>query len=265
MARMSVMTHDTVCRLVNERVPKGGRVLEVSCGSGWNLDTLRKDGYEVRGTNFSVHDMHADDLPIDLGVDVTKALPYDDASFDALLLCDVIEHIYDHPAALKEIARVLKVGGWLIMPTPNVMRINSRLHYLLTGFLKIKRSFIGFDVPLDQAFAFHNNPPQLPQTIYYMHAVGLRCELEAIEYKPKSILWWLLLAPLIYPCTWYKLHKGEKFLKGTDAAETIFRLQTSFKALCGEALVIMGQKFDMTPSGEMKTKLPEWHAKIETE
>lgn len=264
MARMSIMIHEKVCQLVRERVPPDGRVLEISCGPGRNLIALREAGYAVQGTNFSKHEMLADDLPIELGVDVMQSLPYEDASFDAVLLCDVIEHLSDHAAALRNIQRVLKVGGILIMVTPNVMRINSRLHFLLTGFRKVKRSFIGFDVGADQAFAFHNHPPHLPELAYQLHALGLGCELDAIEYKPKSILMWGLLAPWIWLFTWYKTRHGEKFLKGTPAAKQLFKLNTSFKTLCGEAIVVIAPKREAAEApGETKTRLPEWHEKIE--
>jgi hypothetical protein len=158
----------------------------------------------------------------------------------------------------------MKVGGVLIIITPNVLRISSRLHFLLTGFRKVKRSFIGFDVSGEQAFAFHNHPPHLPQLAYQLHALNLGCEIEAIEYKPKSILMWLLLAPWIYLFTWYKTHHGEKFLKGTPAAKLLFKLNTSFKTLCGEAIVVIARKRPpLDKPAEMKTTLPEWHQKIE--
>jgi len=264
-ASMMTLIHQRVCELTRKLLPAGSKIMEISCGPGKNLKVLREAGYDVCGTNFSKHDMVAEDLPIELGVDVMKSLPYEDDQFDAVLLCDVIEHLSDHVAALRNIERVLKVGGMLIIVTPNIMRINSRLHFLFTGFRKVKRSFIGFDVPADQAFAFHNHPPHLPELAYQLHSLNMDCELDAIEYKPKSVLMWLLLAPWIYLVTWYKTHRNEKFLKGTNAAKKLFKLNTSFKTLCGEAIVVIARK--RAPEGgqaEMKTTLPEWHEKIET-
>ncbi|MDT8439732.1 MAG: class I SAM-dependent methyltransferase [Wenzhouxiangellaceae bacterium] len=46
------------------------------------------------------------------------SLSFDDARFDALLTCDVLEHIPDYRAALAEFARVLKPGGHLILTVP---------------------------------------------------------------------------------------------------------------------------------------------------
>lgn len=49
--------------------------------------------------------------------------PFDDASFDLVLWCEVIEHLTANPVhALSEIHRVLKPGGALVVSTPNVAR-----------------------------------------------------------------------------------------------------------------------------------------------
>lgn len=53
-------------------------------------------------------------------------LPFDDASFDVVLFCEVIEHLLRDPvAALLEIRRVLKPEGRLVLTTPNVARLEN--------------------------------------------------------------------------------------------------------------------------------------------
>jgi len=46
-------------------------------------------------------------------------LPFDDARFDAVTFFDVLEHIPDDAAAVREALRVLRPGGWLLVTTPN--------------------------------------------------------------------------------------------------------------------------------------------------
>lgn len=53
-----------------------------------------------------------------------QGFPFPDESFDGVLFCEVIEHLQMDPLrALREIWRVLRPGGWLILTTPNVARL----------------------------------------------------------------------------------------------------------------------------------------------
>ena len=127
MGTGSVQRRQRVRELVHEFVPANGRVLEVSCGNAQLLQMLHEGGFDVRGTNFSEYPGSEQSIPIDQGIDLVKGLPYDDQSYDCVVLLDVIEHVRDAPSALQHSARVLKVGGCLILVTPNIMRINSRI------------------------------------------------------------------------------------------------------------------------------------------
>jgi SAM-dependent methyltransferase len=52
--------------------------------------------------------------------------PFPDESFDLVLWCEVLEHLQRDPlAALREISRILKAGGKLILTTPNVCRLEN--------------------------------------------------------------------------------------------------------------------------------------------
>ena len=118
-----------VTELLADVPASGQRLLDVSCKEGDVLQALRSRGFVLRGTNFEASGPSLDGIPIDYGVDLRQPLPYDDASFDVLLLVEVIEHLENHRLALTELARILKPGGLLILTTPNIMRLNSRLHF----------------------------------------------------------------------------------------------------------------------------------------
>ena len=193
-------------------IPDGGKtLLDVSCKEGDVLASLQHRRFALRGTNFEASGSDKNGLPIDYGVDLRERLPYDDASFDVVLLIEVIEHLSDHQAALGELARILKPGGSLILTTPNVMRLNSRVHFMLSGYHKTKRRFIPFETPLNHAHRFHNYPIELPILYYLCKQNGL--SLERLGHSKIKLYSRFLLATLGLPVlayTWYTLWIREK-------------------------------------------------------
>src|SRR5262249_11686752 len=78
------------------------RALALSAGRGEIAAARPADGCPARGTHFRHDDykrtqlpgaLPSDSLTIDTGVDLTRPLPYDNASFDLVILCEVAEHL----------------------------------------------------------------------------------------------------------------------------------------------------------------------------
>ena len=93
-----------------------GRILDVGCGCG-DLGRHRPDrGIELHGVDCDTMALRqAERFEIVRRVDLeSESLPYPDASFDAVLAKDVLEHLHDPSALVAEIHRVLKPGGLLI-------------------------------------------------------------------------------------------------------------------------------------------------------
>jgi SAM-dependent methyltransferase len=170
---------EAISSLLADIPAEGKTLLDVSCKEGDVLQSLQSRGFLLRGTNFESSGPGLPGIPIDYDVNLLHRLPYDDASFDVILLVEVIEHLENHRLALSELARILKPNGVLILTTPNIMRLNSRLHFLWSGYHKTKRRFIPFDTPLEQAYRFHNYPIDLP-ILYYLCKQN-RLELERLE------------------------------------------------------------------------------------
>lgn len=102
-------------------IPDGARVLDLGCAFGFGT-RLPAKRFKTYG-----HDLSAPyierarrSLPgVTFTVGPADAVPYPDAFFDAVLLLDVLEHVPDDTAVLREIARVLRPGGMLILSVPN--------------------------------------------------------------------------------------------------------------------------------------------------
>lgn len=100
-----------------------GAVLDVGCGTAELLLAL-----QARSTALSGVDLRTDFLEIaksrlpcaDIRLaNIEHGLPFSDASFDTILFCDVIEHLQRPVEALRELRRLLRPGGIVLLTTPN--------------------------------------------------------------------------------------------------------------------------------------------------
>lgn len=107
---------------------KPGRLLEVGCGDGRRLRRLRKRGWEVEGQEVDPQAavlQREPDIPVHLGELTALGLP--GASYDAIALNHVIEHVPDPVALVAECRRLLSPGGVLVVVTPNLDSTGHRL------------------------------------------------------------------------------------------------------------------------------------------
>lgn len=66
--------------------------------------------------------------------DLSGRLPFDDDTFDVSVMIEVIEHVEDQFAFFRELKRITKPGGRVIVSTPNTINMNSRMRELFVGF-----------------------------------------------------------------------------------------------------------------------------------
>jgi SAM-dependent methyltransferase len=96
------------------------RLLDVGCGTGWLADHFADyiglDGSPdavgaaaARGRNVALHD-------------VAEPLPCEDASFDGVVMKDLLEHVPDPVALVREVRRVLRPGGRVFASSPDAQR-----------------------------------------------------------------------------------------------------------------------------------------------
>jgi SAM-dependent methyltransferase len=95
------------------------RVLDVGCGTGTMLSYLGRYG-QAEGVDA---DEQAVRFCHERGLDRVQrvengSLPFEDATFDLVTALDVIEHIEDAPGIARELHRVLRPGGTLLVSVP---------------------------------------------------------------------------------------------------------------------------------------------------
>lgn len=234
---------DGVLELVADVPAPGTRALDVSCRNGEMLAKLAARGFEVRGTRFERGLPPIEGIPIDEGVDLTRGLPYLDASFDLVLMTEVIEHLENHRAALSELARVLRPGGRLILTTPNIMRLDSRLGFLLSGMHKAKRRTIPLDTPLAEAHRYHNYPITFALLYYLLHINGLHVErLGHGKVKPLSYVLYALLYPLVAANTRYRLLSRAGKGDSRELNRELMRWMLDRRVLVEDNLILRARK-----------------------
>jgi SAM-dependent methyltransferase len=106
-------------QLIRRYVPlEGRRILDVGCGIGTYVRRFRNLSPEVYGLDVSAERLAEARLP-NLVAAEGEALPFEDGSFDVLVFNEVIEHVRDDRAAIRDALRVLKDGGHVVIYAPN--------------------------------------------------------------------------------------------------------------------------------------------------
>ncbi len=103
-------------------LPKSGKLLDVGCGIGGSSRILARDyGYEVTGITISPQQVERaraltpPDLSVQFAVDDALALSFPSESFDIVWSIEVGPHIPDKQLFARELMRVLKPGGVLVL------------------------------------------------------------------------------------------------------------------------------------------------------
>ncbi len=110
-----------VDQLLNTVARPPGVLLECGCGGGYYSAQLQRAGWQVIATDIYAEAAgyaKAQGATHGLAFDGGQSWPLQDASVDALIMLDVLEHIEDDTAALREAQRVLRPGGAAIISVP---------------------------------------------------------------------------------------------------------------------------------------------------
>lgn len=114
--------------IIGELSPQNGdNILDVGCGDGYYLHLLSKLGIKLKltGTDFDPNalasakrNLKGKNIKL-FQADLMKKLPFENSSFDKVVMSEVTEHLPNDVKGLKEIKRILRPGGVLVLTVPN--------------------------------------------------------------------------------------------------------------------------------------------------
>lgn len=122
---------------VTDLLRGGKKLLDIGCGNGDSIEVIKDKFEKVYGCDISETALHK---AMQRGIECTctdlngsSRLPYQDESFNNVILLEVLEHLFNPLNQLKEIYRVLKPVGQLILTTPNVRYFRNLYKLIFEG------------------------------------------------------------------------------------------------------------------------------------
>ena len=110
---------------------QGKKVLDIPAGSGFTSKILLEHGAEVLALDLFPEFFKIDEIECKKA-NLSEKLPIPDNSLDMIVCQEGIEHLPNQLFALKEFNRVLKEDGILMITTPNISHLRSKVSYLLS-------------------------------------------------------------------------------------------------------------------------------------
>lgn len=126
--------HEACFEVVQSHVRPGARVLDIAAGAGAFPQRLLEAGYQVVANDIDQDAWCLNGVQkfaLDLNHPVESSAF--GAAFDLVVAMEVIEHLQNPTKLLQDCGRLLAPGGYVLLSTPNVVDIDSRLIFLRKG------------------------------------------------------------------------------------------------------------------------------------
>jgi len=235
---LTIVQRAVLQRLPALGLPSGARVLDAPCGGTAALTlALLERGFDTVGADVDP-EAEARLGKVFARANLDAPFPWPDRSFDVAFSTEGIEHLENHFSFLREMSRILKPGGVLVLTTPNITALRSRMRFFGSGFF-------GRDGrPLNEASRrplHHIGLATFPELRYELHTCGFRLiDVRHTHIKPISYLY-AIYAP------WMWLYTRMAFRKEKDPAQRkrnqeILATLLSPSVLLGECLMLISRK-----------------------
>lgn len=217
-----------------------GDYLDVGAGNGELIDrVMREFKVKVQACDYRDDLMTIGELKVEV-VDLNQEpLPYPNESFDLVTCTEVIEHLEDHRSAVREMERVLRPGGVLVVSTPNILNLRSRLRYLFFGFFNM---FGPLRLGDDRHHSTHGhiNPVGYFYLAHALHTAGFR-DISVSVDKLQRRSWFalaLLWLPLRFSIAIAMKKERTKYHTLDQANEPFVQTMNTTDLLLGRTIIV---------------------------
>jgi ubiquinone/menaquinone biosynthesis C-methylase UbiE len=239
--RLQIIAHEKTHRKVLQifgSFPQRGDLFEIPAGEGALAWQLHKLGYTVTAGDIDPNFFKVSSIPC-IQIDLNRSFPVEDQRFEFVSCIEGVEHLQDQFQFVRECYRVLKPGGYLVLSTPNILNLASRLKYLLSGFYSLVPRPIN-EFSLVPVFD-HINPATYYQLRYMLHTQGFEITQVATDLYRRSSVGLYFLLPLALFFSRRTMRK-ETDPQQVEANREIRRVMASPTILLGRTLILVARR-----------------------
>lgn len=208
------------------------RALDVPAGAGALADFLKNDlKLDVRASDIDTKKWEHKSIPIKQA-DLGRKLPFKSGEFDLVVCLEGLKHVSDLTTAMKELSRVLKKGGYMLITIPNDLNMETRFNYFFNGFVDTDWKLIKIEADEVKSHLYVRSLISLPYLSFYFQ----ENKLTPVSYHASRLrVFSVFLAVLFYPFIFWRTRKAVR-------GDSIGRAMTSMTWLAGRHNIVVCRK-----------------------
>lgn len=165
-----------------EGVPTG-RLLDTACGGGYTTAQFAERGFEVVGTDL-IADLWRFPQYHFCAADMDDPLPFQSEAFDVVCHIGALAHMENPSEIIRQLRRVLRSGGQLIITVENSLSLESRFRFLFSGTYRWYPHYKYRGQNKAELFLVNREPIRITTLMFILERLGF--EIEEVRFGGKK-------------------------------------------------------------------------------